>query len=86
MCLSSRLSKNWEASQPFTSQANLVANLAVSNRVIGAAPFLPARRDDHVDSRSLPIGVMRPMPVMTTRRRMEAPYRAKLGEATWRGS
>src|SRR6187401_1647260 len=73
MCLSSRLSIHFDGSQPFTSHANFVAKLEASNRVIGPAPFLPASRADHVDSRSLPIGVTRPMPVMTTRR-IRAPY------------
>src|SRR5512140_674906 len=79
-CLISRLSKNRDASHPFTSQANFVANLVVSNCVIGAAPFLPASSADHVASRSLPTGVMRPIPVMTTRR-MAIPYRTGLREA-----
>src|SRR5882672_2801863 len=68
-CLSSRLSKNDAGFQPLTSQENFVAKFVVSNSVVGAAPLLPAIRPDHVASRSLPIGVIRPMPVMTTRRR-----------------
>src|ERR1041385_3241982 len=67
-CLSSRLSNHLLASKPFTSQPNLVAKSVTSNCVIGAAPLLPASKDAHVVSRSLPIGVTRPMPVTTTRR------------------
>src|SRR5262245_59757630 len=66
-CLSSRLSIHFVGSQFLTSHANFVAKFEQSNWVIGAAPLLPASRADHVDSRSLPIGVTRPIPVMTTR-------------------
>src|SRR5574338_46822 len=76
-CLSSRLSNHLLGSQLFTSHANFVANSEASNWVIGPAPFLPASNEAHVDSISFPIGVTRPMPVTTTRRRIRISYRGR---------
>src|SRR6185503_18843787 len=85
-CLSSRLSKNRDASQFLTSHANLVANWEASNSVIGPAPLRPASSADQVVSRSLPTGVTRPIPVMTTRR-MAMLYRTRPGLACpWRAT
>src|SRR5215207_7567054 len=55
-------------SKPFTSQANRTDSREGSNFLIGAAPGVPARSADQVDSTSFPTGVTRPSPVTTTRR------------------
>src|SRR6185312_7363904 len=71
------LSNHLLGSQPLTSHENLVAKSVVSNSVVGPAPFLPASSAAHVVSRSLPIGVTSPMPVMTTRRMVLARFLAR---------
>jgi len=40
----------------------------VSNDLIGATPLLPAKTLRHSSSAALPIGVIAPSPVTTTRR------------------
>src|SRR5918994_2828547 len=55
-------------SKPFTSQANLTESCEGSNLRIGAAPGVPARSADQVDSTSFPTCVTSPRPVTTTRR------------------
>jgi hypothetical protein len=55
-------------SKPFTSQAKRTLNWSVaSNWVMVAAPLVPASSAAHAASTSLPTGVSRPRPVMTTR-------------------
>src|SRR5688572_4654611 len=58
----------WSGSKPFTSQANRTESCAGSNLRMGAAPGVPARSADQVDSTSFPTGVTSPRPVTTTRR------------------
>src|SRR5437879_9648408 len=59
------------ALKPLTSAAILVSKRAVSKRVIWPTPETPSIMFDHTVSRSLPIGVMKPMPVTATRRPLE---------------
>src|SRR5918992_6039584 len=62
------LSMYSRASKLFTSQANRTESCEGSNFRIGAAPGVPARSADQVDSTSFPTGVTSPRPVTTTRR------------------
>src|SRR5688572_3665011 len=62
------LSMYSRGSKPFTSQANRTESCEGSHLRIGAAPGVPARSADHVDSTSFPTGVTRPRPVTTARR------------------
>ena len=71
MRFASRASRYFDPSQSLISQANVVLRPVVSKRVIGPAPLLPANIDDQVSSAVLPIGVTKPTPVITTRRRMD---------------
>src|SRR5260370_29873355 len=57
--------------KPFTSAAILVSNPVVSKRVIRPTPETPSIMFDQTVSRSVPIGVMKPMPVTATRRPLE---------------
>src|SRR5690606_4424889 len=60
------LSKWFNGSKPFTSQANFVLKFEASKRVIGAAPLLPFTRFSQYSFVLLPIGVTAPNPVTTT--------------------
>src|SRR4051794_36633255 len=53
--------------KPLTSPAMRVENWAASKSVMGATPDSPARRLFQVSSVPSPLGVTRPIPVMTTR-------------------
>ena len=55
------------ALNPLTSAAILVSKLVVSKRVIRPTPETPSTMFDQTVSMSLPIGVMKPMPVTATR-------------------
>src|SRR6202165_3564030 len=57
--------------KPLTSPAILVSKPFVSKWVLGPMPETPSTRFDHTVSTSLPIGVMKPMPVTATRRPLE---------------
>src|SRR6185295_17903654 len=59
---------NLSGSKSLTSAANLTENFSVSNLVIGPTPLRPLMSAAHVVSTVLPIGVIRPNPVTTTRR------------------
>src|SRR6267143_6346888 len=59
------------ALKPLTSPAILVSKLVVSKWVIRPIPETPSTRFDQTVSTSLPIGVMKPMPVTATRRPLE---------------
>src|SRR5438445_11913615 len=54
--------------KPLTSAAILVSKFVVSKRVMRPTPETPSTMFDHTVSSSLPIGVMKPMPVTATRR------------------
>src|SRR5579859_344855 len=60
-------SMNFSGSKPFTSQANLVLNLVVSNFVMGAAPLFPFFKPSQYSGSVLPMAVSAPAPVITTR-------------------
>src|SRR6266436_4825554 len=60
--------------KPLTSAAILVSKPLVSNRVIGPMPDEPSTMFDHTVSRSLPMGVMKPMPVTATRRPLDLTF------------
>src|SRR2546426_3591092 len=57
--------------KPLTSPAILVSKLVVSKWVMRPMPETPSTMFDQTVSRSLPIGVMKPMPVTATRRPFE---------------
>src|SRR5579871_1521241 len=57
----------FSGSKPFTSQANFVLNLVVSNFVIGAAPLFPFFNPSQYSESVLPMAVSAPAPVITTR-------------------
>src|SRR2546428_2463531 len=59
------------ALKPLTSPAILVSKFVVSKWVMRPMPETPSTRFDHTASTSLPIGVMKPMPVTATRRPLE---------------
>src|SRR2546427_10762918 len=59
------------ALKPLTSPAILVSKFVVSKWVMRPMPETPSTRFDHTASTSLPIGVMKPMPVPATRRPLE---------------
>jgi len=59
-------------SNPFTSWAKRTLKAEASNRVIGAPPDRPSRRDCQVVATSFPTDDTHPAPVMTTRRFREA--------------
>src|SRR2546426_6796234 len=59
------------ALKPLTSPAILVSKFVVSKWVMRPMPESPSTRFDHTASTSLPIGVMKPMPVTATRRPLE---------------
>src|SRR5437867_2654385 len=54
-----------------TSAAILVSKCVVSKRVIRPTPETPSTRLDQTVSMSMPIGVMKPMPVTATRRPLD---------------
>ncbi len=54
-------------SKPLTSAAMRVGSSDASNWVIAATPLVPARHASHVESTSLPSGLIAPIPVITTR-------------------
>ncbi len=58
--------KKPSASNPFTSQANLVLNFSTSKLLIKAAPLTPLIRLFQYSGTVLPIGVSAPSPVTTT--------------------
>src|SRR4029077_8718037 len=57
--------------KPLTSPAIVVSKPVVSKCVIWPMPETPSIMFDQTVSRSLPIGVMKPMPVTATRRPLE---------------
>src|ERR1700674_1088130 len=57
--------------KPLTSPAILQSKIAVSKCVIRPIPETPSIMFDQTVLRSLPIGVMKPMPVTATRRPLE---------------
>src|SRR5487761_1761560 len=57
--------------KPLTSPAILVSKLVVSKCVIWPMPDTPSTMFDQTVSTSFPIGVMKPIPVTTTRRPLE---------------
>src|SRR6267143_6074364 len=59
------------ALKPLTSPAILVSKLVVSKCVIRPTPETPSTMFDQTVSTSLPMGVMKPMPVTATRRPLE---------------
>src|SRR6185312_16491513 len=59
------------ALKSLTSAAILVSKLVVSKRVIRPTPETPSTKFDQTVSTSLPIGVMKPIPVTATRRPCE---------------
>src|SRR3990170_6435810 len=56
------------ASKPLISPATLLAVLTGSKMVIGPIPLRPLTRPSQNAATSLPMGVMAPIPVTTTRR------------------
>src|SRR6202022_3495218 len=74
-----RSETNAASSNSLTSAAMRVENPLASNRLIGAAPLLPASTALHVDATSLPPGVTRQTRVTAPRRRnrLAGPLRAQ---------
>src|SRR5215469_4911200 len=68
MCRAVFLSIQSSALKPLISPAILVSKSVVSKRVIWPMPETPSTMFDQTVSRSLPIGVMKPIPVTATRR------------------
>ena len=60
----------------FTSASILTGNRLASKRATGAAALIPPRTFDQKVSKSLPLGEMTPMPVITTRRSEELIFMA----------
>src|SRR5688572_21953371 len=62
-------SPTWSAKRKFLISAlNVVGNVEASKSVVRSIPDSPASRRLHTPSMSWPIGVIQPIPVMTTRR------------------
>src|SRR2546422_10514371 len=73
------------ALKPLTSPAILVSKFVVSKWVMRPMPETPSTRFDHTASTSLPIGVMKPMPVTGTRRPLELDWAGtSMRIRTWR--
>ena len=63
----------------------LVGNVAASNIVVRATPLSPAIRRFHTPSMSCPIGVIQPIPVMTTRFKTCIPSSPHRSSRRWLG-
>src|SRR5258708_20789696 len=60
--------------KPLTSAAILVSKRLVWKRVMRPTPDTPSTMFDHTVSRSLPMGVMKPIPVTATRRPLDLTF------------